>query len=181
MNHPSVEDSGGFLLVRKLCRGGVIFGWGEFVTERLIHEDYMTRIALTLEEACNLFDAFHYYGKCNTLDLVEEMMTVDEPLPLINHWSSFDEFLNVWDFFYRASRELPRTFYGKMIVDCKIPDQMDLSKAQRELLSNQKEYLRQACYLLSFFDSMSDCFDYEVKMIEQGYPYRYRPSVKLGQ
>ena len=131
---------------------------------------------MSLDEALNLFDAFHYYGKYNTLETAEEMMTSEVPLPLINHWTSFDEFLVVWDIFHRMTRKIPRTSFGKMLIYHQFPENIVLSREQQELLSDPKEFKRQACYLLSFFDSLSDYFEYEVQMIERGYPHKHRAA-----
>jgi hypothetical protein len=146
----------------------------ESCTERLIHKDYLTHLELTLEEACNLFDAFHYYGKLNTLESSEDMFATEEDLPLANHWKDFDEFLMVWDMFYHMSRTQNRSSFGRSILDAKIPSTKMFSKEQNLLFSNKVEFIRQACYLLSFFDSLSDYFEFEVEMIERGYPHWHR-------
>lgn len=139
--------------------------------ERLIHSDYMVRLELSYEEASNLYDAFHYYGKCDTVQSAEDMILSDEPIPLINHWVNFDEFLTVWDAFYRMSRNTPRIAFAKMILECRFPESMPLTKAQEEMLLNKNEFQKQACFLLSFFDSMSDYFEYEITLMENGYTH----------
>ena len=53
--------------------------------ERLIHQDYLTRLEMNFDEACNLFDAFHYYPKCASLETAEFMMLFYE-----NLFKSFD-------------------------------------------------------------------------------------------
>jgi len=97
------------------------------------------------------------------------MFLSEDPLPLINHWESFDEFLLTWDVLYKMSQELSRPAFGKAILSCEIPEHFDLSSQQAEL-KDPTEFKRQACFLLSFFDSLSDYFDYEVEMMERGYP-----------
>ncbi len=140
----------------------------------MIGEDYLARLELNLEEAGALFDALHYYGKINTLEAAEDMFVSEEPLPLINHWESFEEFMNVCNVFCQISRSLPRCAFTKTIVTGEHIDRSHFSKEQMELIENLKEFKRQACYLLSYFDSMSDYFEYEVEMIERGYPHRHR-------
>lgn len=139
---------------------------------RLIRSDYMNRLELNFDEACNLYDAFRCYGKCSTIETAEEMIASGGPSPLVNHWDDFDEFLNVWDLFYRMSKSCSRASFGKLLLECKVPEEVPLSKVQSALLADNERFRAQACFLLSFFDSMSDFFDYEVKMMERGYPHK---------
>ena len=81
--------------------------------ERLIHNDYLQLLELSNEEACNLFDAIHYYGRHGTLAAAEDMNLSPEPLPLVNHWENFDEFLNVWDIFSKMAKGFHRISFVK--------------------------------------------------------------------
>lgn len=127
----------------------------------------------TIEEAYNLFDAIRYYGKHLSLDIAEIMFLSSEPIPLQNHWDDFDNFITVWDFFYKLARSHPRSSFGRIIVTNQIPSMMLLSLEQKDIFSHAQEYKKQVCYLLNFFDSISDYFEYEVKMMEKGYTMKF--------
>ena len=143
--------------------------------ERLIHQD-LTRLKMTTEEACNLYDAIHYYGKRTTIESAEDMMLSEDPLPLNNHWVSLDDFLNTLDIFCKMSKGLSRMAFAKCVLDNEIPQNIEFGQNQLEVLSRPDEFLRQACFLLSFFDSMSDYFEYEIEMMELGYPHGHRSA-----
>ncbi|MBI2601788.1 MAG: hypothetical protein HYW48_01925 [Deltaproteobacteria bacterium] len=142
----------------------------------LIHQDYLKDLILKKEEASDLYDALLYYGKRSTVDAAEDMLETDDPLPLDNHWQTVDDFINVWEPFYEMARKLKRNAFVQQILSRTMPKEIHLTPQQESLFSDKQEYMKQACYLLSFLDSMSDYFEYEVEMLERGYPHGHRSA-----
>lgn len=144
--------------------------------EHLIHQDYLNDMKLQKEEVSDLYDALLYYGKRSTVDAVEDMFETGDPLPLNNHWESVDDFINAWEPFYEMARKLKRNAFVQQVLGRMIPEEIHLTPQQQSIFSDKQEYMKQACYLLSFLDSMSEYFEYEVEMLERGYPHAHRSA-----
>lgn len=140
--------------------------------EHFIKKSHLESHRLDSEEASDLYEALHYYGRRNTLEAARDVYD-DEMLPLAKHWEDLDDFESVWEIYYDLARMLPKSRFVDLIVNA-VEFEKLLSAEQRTVLSNPKDMLCHACYLLDFFDTMADYFDYEIKMLSYGYPHEHR-------
>ena len=136
---------------------------------RLIHKDYFDKQYLTAEEARNLYHGVNKLGR-KLLHETAHQMFVRSQTPLHKNWESEETFLVSCNVFCKLAKELTEEEFVGTIMSTRIPHQITFNKSQRIMMSNSQSYMREACMVLGFIDSMSDFFEHEVKLMELGYP-----------
>ena len=142
----------------------------------LIHNNYQAHQYLTREEAQNLYQGLCKLGH-KQINEAGYQMFHRSLTPLHKNWSSEEEFQITTHMFCKMSKELGEDEFVDAIMQTKVPGSIQFNSAEQKVLNNSKTYIKEACMLLGFIDSHSDFFEYEVKLIELGYPAAKTPKV----
>ena len=126
------------------------------------------RQQLSNDEIQELHCQLRYYGRKDIENLFFHMFERSST-PLVNHWVNFDEAHKVYSLFCKMAKNLESEEFITCITDLRIPD-IDLTKAQRSILLNANSYQRGSVDLFEFFHSVPEFFQYEMVLMELGYP-----------
>ena len=137
--------------------------------KQLIHKRFKVTIAFEKKEAEAFYDALLHYNNDTILDAGYSMFNRDET-PLQNHWDDDVAFLTCYYLFRKMAKKMSKSDFVKTIVTLQQPSKILFDSDERLVLANKKNYLKQAKYLFSFLDSLSEYFDYEAILLSCGYP-----------
>ncbi len=134
----------------------------------LIHDNFKNDYLLSKEELGDFFEALHSIGKEKVLEAAHHLYHRSKT-PLKNYWQDLDEFKVTFFAFYKLSRKLSKASFIDICSHQKTPSNVELEEDEEEILADPMNYRMQACFLLSFLDSMSDFLDYEITLMSLGY------------
>tara|TARA_Y100001970_G_C14125341_1_gene798622 strand:- start:286 stop:726 length:441 start_codon:yes stop_codon:yes gene_type:complete len=134
----------------------------------LIHENFTEDYHLSNEELDDFYEALHSIGKEKVLEAAHHLYHRSET-PLKNYWEGMDEFKVTFLAFYKISRKLNKKDFIAICRKQKTPEDIDFEESEKKVLADSLTYKMQACFLLSFLDSMSDFLDYEITLMSLGY------------